>query len=89
MSQPNSSGSSGCQALGLTPARGVLSLIGGVGGGSAATIAFGVWAWIDGQEHPCRLQADFSGRDRILGRDVMNRLDILFRGTAGEVVVNP
>ena len=40
------------------------------------------WAWLDGQEHLCRLQADFVGSERILGRDVLNRLDILFRGPA-------
>jgi hypothetical protein len=28
-------------------------------------------------------------RERILGRDVLNRLEILFRGPTGEVVVNP
>ena len=27
--------------------------------------------------------------DDIMGRDVLNRLEILFRGPAGEVVVNP
>ena len=42
----------------------------------------------DGQEHPCRLQADFVGNERILGRDVLNRLEMLFRGPAGEVIVN-
>jgi hypothetical protein len=78
-----------CQLLQLTPSTGVQSLISGVAGGSAATLAFQVWASLDGQEHPCRLQADFVGNERILGRDVLNRLDILFRGPAGEVVVNP
>ena len=29
------------------------------------------------------------GRERILGRDVLNRIDVLFRGPAGEIVVNP
>ncbi len=78
-----------CQRLRLNPASGVQGLIAAVVGGSAATLAFGIWAHLDGQEHPCRLQADFAGGDRILGRDVLNRLDILFRGPAGEVVVNP
>jgi hypothetical protein len=64
-------------------------LIGGVAGSSAATLAFRVWALLDGQDYPCRLQADFVGNDRILGRDVLNRLEILFRGPANEVVVNP
>jgi hypothetical protein len=27
--------------------------------------------------------------ERILGRDVLNRVEILFRGPVGEVVVNP
>ena len=44
---------------------------------------------LDGQDYPCRVQADFAGVERILGRDVLNRLEVLFRGPAGEVVVNP
>jgi hypothetical protein len=78
-----------CQLLQLTPAMGVQGLISGVAGSSAATLAFQVWAWLDGRDYPCRLQADFVGSERILGRDVLNRLEILFRGPAGEVVVNP
>jgi hypothetical protein len=61
----------------------------GVAGGSAASIAFQIWARCDGQDYQCRLQADFSGTERILGRDILNRLDILFRGVVGEVVINP
>lgn len=68
---------------------GVAGLIRGAAGGAAATLAFLVWARLDGQDFPCRLQADFAGGERILGRDVLNRLEILFRGPAGEVVVNP
>jgi hypothetical protein len=78
-----------CQVLQLVPALGVQGLISGVTGGAAATLAFLIWAQLDGHEHPCRLQADFSGSERILGRDVLNRLEVLFRGPAGEVVVNP
>ena len=78
-----------CQLLQLTPALGVQSLISGAVGGTAATLAFQIWTGLDGQEYPCRLQADFAGSERILGRDVLNRLEILFRGPAGEVVVNP
>lgn len=78
-----------CQLLQLTPASGVQGLISGVSGSSVATLAFLIWAWLDGQEYPCRLQADFVGSERILGRDVLNRLEILFRGPVGEVVVNP
>ena len=78
-----------CQQIGLAPAMGAQSLIRGVAGGSAVTLAFNVWVRLDGQDYPCRLQADFAGTERILGRDVLNRLEILFRGPAGEVVVNP
>jgi hypothetical protein len=48
-----------------------------------------IWVLLDRQEHPCRLQADFAGGEPILGRDVLNRFEILFRGPVGEVVVNP
>src|SRR5438128_8052406 len=43
-------------------------------------VTFRVWVYLDGQEYPCRLQADFVGTERILGRDVLNRLETLFRG---------
>lgn len=78
-----------CQLLQLDPQSGVQSLISGVTGGSAATLAFRIWVRLDGQDYPCRVQADFAGSERILGRDVLNRLEILFRGPVGEVIVNP
>jgi predicted aspartyl protease len=80
---------SDCQQMRLDPALGVPGVIGGVSGGTFVTMGFLIWVWLDGQEYPCQLQADFSGRERILGRDVLNRLDVLFRGPSGEVVVNP
>jgi hypothetical protein len=80
---------SDCQQLSLDPAIGVPGMISGVAGGRAATIGFLIWVWLDGQEYPCQLQADFGGRERILGRDVPNCLEILFRGPSGEVIVNP
>ncbi len=80
---------SDCQQLHLDPAVGVSGVMGGVGGAGAATIGFPPWVWLDGQEYPCQLQADFAGPERILGRDVLNRLEILFRGPVGEVIVNP
>ena len=80
---------SDCQQLGLDPSQGMPGLIGGVGQSSAATLVFSVWARLDGHDYQCRLQADFSGNERILGRDVLNRMDVLFRGPNGQVVVNP
>lgn len=80
---------SDCQQLQLDPALGIPGTITGVTGGTAVTIGFLVWVWLDGQEYPCQLQGDFVGRERILGRDVLNRLEVLFRGPTGEVIVNP
>ncbi len=80
---------SDCQQMHLDPGLGIPGVIGGVAGGGAVTIGFLIWVWLDGREYPCQLQADFTGQQRILGRDVLNRLEILSRGPAGEVVVNP
>lgn len=78
-----------CLALGLNPTLGQRRQLGGVGGSRAMTLSFLTWVRVDGQDLPCRLQADFAGTERILGRDVPNQLDVLFRGPAGEVVVGP
>jgi predicted aspartyl protease len=78
-----------CQRLQLGPAQGRPIQMSGVAGGSALALLFLAWVFLDGQEYPCRLHADFSGQERILGRDVLNRVEALFRGPASEVVVNP
>jgi predicted aspartyl protease len=78
-----------CRALNLDASQGDPSFMAGVAGGSAMTVAFTVWVYLDGNEYESQLLADFQGRERILGRDVLNSLDILFRGPSGEVVVNP
>lgn len=78
-----------CQQLGLDPARGRPIQMSGVAGGAAMALLFRVWVFLDGQEYACRLQADFVGQERILGRDVLNRVAALFNGPSGEVVVNP
>lgn len=78
-----------CEQLELDPRDGAPGLMSGVGGTTGATVVFPAWAQLDGSSYPCRLQADFTGHERILGRDVLNRLEVLFRGPAGEVVINP
>lgn len=80
---------SDCEQLALDPGDGAPGLMGGVGETAIPTVVFPAWTHLDGNEYPCRLQADFAGHERILGRDVLNRLDVLFRGPAGEVIVNP
>jgi len=80
---------SDCEQLALDPAEGTPGLMGGVGDTSVPTIIFQTGVYLDGKDYPCRLQADFTGHERIVGRDVLNALDILFRGPAREVVINP
>ncbi|MBX9627752.1 MAG: hypothetical protein K2X82_28390 [Gemmataceae bacterium] len=78
-----------CRAAGLDRVPGRVGRMGGVGGGSVLSVVFNIWVQIDGREYPCRVHADFAGRERILGRDVLNRLRVLFDGPAGELVVSP
>lgn len=78
-----------CQLIQLSPSAGVQGFISGVAGSSAATLAFRVWAHLDGIDYQCRVQADFVGRERLLGRDVLNHVEVLFRGPTGEVVIHP
>jgi hypothetical protein len=78
-----------CQQLQLDPSQAWPSQMTGVAGGVANSLLFPIWVFLDGQEHPCRLQADFVGHERILGRDVLNRVDALFRGPTREVIINP
>lgn len=78
-----------CEQLELDPRDGAPGLMSGVGGTTVATVVFPAWAYLDGTTYSCWLQADFTGHERILGRDVLNRLNVLFRGSAREVVINP
>lgn len=78
-----------CQKMGLDPSRALPRTITGVAGGTATSLEFLIWSFLDGKEYQCRLQADFTGSERILGRDVLNALEALFRGPSGEAVVNP
>lgn len=80
---------SDCQRLGLDRAAGIPAWMTGIGGITLGTVVFRVWAHLDGNDYHCNLQADFSGSERILGRDVLNQVDVLFRGPGREVVVNP
>lgn len=78
-----------CERLALDPGDGTPGLMGGVGESSIPTIIFQAWVHLDSKTYPCRLQADFTGHERIVGRDVLNGLDVLFRGPVREVVINP
>jgi hypothetical protein len=78
-----------CELLQLDPADGTPGLMGGVAESAFPTLIFPAWVILDGRPYACRLQADFAGRERILGRDVLNQMDVLFRGPAAQVVINP
>ena len=78
-----------CQRLQLDPAQGRPIRMSGIAGSAVQALLFRVWVFLDGQEYPCRLHTDFIGHERILGRDVLNRLEALFRGPTGEVIINP
>src|SRR5262249_41800307 len=78
-----------CQALPFDPNSGIPGLISGVAGGSATTIGFVAWVVLDGKEYPCQLHVDFGGTERILGRCVLNSLDMLSRGRSAELFLNP
>ena len=78
-----------CQWVGLKLADGTPDQMLGVGPDPVLTMTFAVWIVLDSRAYPCRVQVDFQRDERLLGRDLLNQLDILFRGPAGEVVVNP
>ncbi len=78
-----------CQLLHLDPAKGIPGLMVGVSGPIAQTVLFQIWARLDGVDYPCRLQANYFSSARILGRDVLKHLNILFRGPAKETIINP
>lgn len=78
-----------CQALQLDPVQGIPGVMTGVAGGTATTLGFNVQVYLDGNEYPCQVHADVLGNERILGRDVLNSLEVLFRGPNAEVVLNP
>lgn len=78
-----------CQQLQLDWTQGSPSTMTGVGGSQVNTLSFTVWVYLDGNEYPCQLHVDPTGRERIMGRDVFNSIELLFRGPSAEVVVNP
>jgi hypothetical protein len=78
-----------CLMLKLDPNAGRPVYMSGVGGGMTQTTQYTILVLIDGMEYDCQLQVEASGTERILGRDVLNSLEVLFRGPAAEVIINP
>jgi predicted aspartyl protease len=80
---------SDCQQLQLDLSQATATYVTGVGGTAMNTLQVTIWIVIDGAEYVCQLNVDKAGTERILGRDVLNYMDVLFRGPAAEVVINP
>ena len=78
-----------CQLLHLDPNDGLPTIVAGVTGVPVRTLSFEVWITLDGIQHRCEVQADHHGTERIIGRNVLNYMDVLFRGPAAEVIINP
>ena len=67
-----------CRTLQLDPREGVPGTIHGVAGGVANTLRFFVWAYLDGKECACNLQADFTGTIVFWDGDVLNASTFCF-----------
>lgn len=80
---------SDCKPFNFDLSQGIPYTVSGVTGVAVQTVGFAIWVKLDGSEYECTLQIDFHGRERLLGRDILNCMDVLFRGPAAEVIINP
>ena len=77
-----------CQLLQLDPEQGIPAVMTGVGGGSANTLAFSfgsTWTATNMSANCTRISLVMNAS----WHDVLNSLDVLFRGPRGVVVFNP
>ena len=61
----------------------------GVLGPSVTTLFYRGKVEIDGHRYAALIQSTPSGQERIIGRDVLNEMRILFDGPSKQVVVDP
>lgn len=78
-----------CSAIDLYNSPYLTGMAGGVVGASVTTLFYWGKVEIDGARYSALVQPVPAGRERILGRDVLNQQRVLFDGPAGQVVVNP
>jgi hypothetical protein len=78
-----------CTAIDLFNSPYMTGMAGGVIGASITALFYQGKVEIDGQRYSALIQPVRAGRERILGRDVLNQQRVLFDGPAGEVVVDP
>jgi Family of unknown function (DUF5678) len=78
-----------CKAIDLFNSPCLLGTAGGVLGAGVTTLFYQGKVEIDARRFSALIQPISAGRERILGRDVLNQQRLLFDGPAGQVVVNP
>jgi predicted aspartyl protease len=77
-----------CVTINLFNSPYLAGIAGGVVGASITTLFYRGKVEMDGRIYSALIQPIPSGKERILGRDVLNQQRVLFDGPAGEVVVN-
>ena len=80
---------SDCAAIDLHSSPYFTGLSSGVLGAAVTTLIYRGKAEIDGQRYSALIQPIPGGHERIVGRDVLNQLRMLFDGPAAQAVVNP
>jgi hypothetical protein len=78
-----------CAAIDLYSSPYMTGMSGGVVGASVTTLFYRGKVELDGRRHAALIQPIPGGRERIVGRDVLNQERVLFDGPAGQVVVDP
>jgi predicted aspartyl protease len=77
-----------CKAIDLFSSH-ITGLAGGVVGGNVTTLFYQGKVEIDGARYSALIQPIPLGKERIIGRDVLNNQRVLFDGPKGEVVIDP
>ena len=78
-----------CSAINLFNSPYFTGVSSGVVGSSVTTLIYRAKAEIDGNRYPALIQPVPGGQERIVGRDVLNRLRVLFDGPRAQLIVDP
>jgi hypothetical protein len=78
-----------CKAIDLYNSPYLTGMAGGVVGPALTSLFYRAKVEIDGHRFAALIQPVAAGRERIVGRDVLNQQRVLFDGPAGQVVVDP
>jgi predicted aspartyl protease len=78
-----------CTAIGLFNSPYMTGMAGGVVGARVTALFYQGKVEIDGRHYSALIRPIPAGKERILGRDVLNQQRVLFDGPTGQVVVDP